>query len=197
MVKKYIDEDNDKLVKNKLMEPYIGVWNKLKSFHTIKIMPDKIEYSDGSQFEVNINPNTNEIIAIYASSKFTGKLIKLIDYECIEWNNGSVWIRDGFQQFEGEYIHKSTQQKYVISKSGTIKLPITGRFLRFQLLTKDRISYKFNRKMIHKGTMNADGDIKWDNGSIWINKSKPAAITISKHRMFDLCYFFFFLLFFV
>lgn len=167
-MKQYIDRENAKSEKSKLMEPYIGTWNKIKSFHTIKIMVNKIEYSDGSKFDVNIDENTNEIVATYANSKFHGKLIKYQDYEEIKWDNGSVWIRDGINRFSGEYIHKSTLQKYII-QDGTIKLPITKRDIRFQLLAADRISYNFNRNIVHKGTMQDTGDIKWDNGSYWEN----------------------------
>ena len=155
-----------------ILKQYIGTYNKLRSFHTIQITQNKIEYSDGTQFDVDINPKTNEIIAVYDSSEFIGKLKKHCNYDTIEWNNGSVWIKNGFIRFEGDYIHKSTQQKYIIDKLGKIQLPITGRKLPFHLLAPNRISYQFNRRIIHKGTITNNGNIKWDNGSVWEKQSK-------------------------
>jgi len=152
------------------MEPYIGIWNKLNSLHTIKIMNDKIEYSDGSQFDVSVNDEA--ITAIYAKSQFTGKLIKKEKYHQIEWNNGSVWIKNGFVRFEGEYIDNSSQQKYKINQDGTILLPITGKKCRFKLLEHNRISYVFNKDLRCNGTLSDDlTNIKWDNGSVWKNES--------------------------
>ena len=183
MIKEYVEAENAKSEQTKLMEPYLGKWNKLKSFHTIHIMSNKIEYSDGSKFDVNIDENTTEIVATYANSKFHGKLVKYRDHEEIKWSNGSVWIRNGFERFSGSYIHKSSLQKYVISKSGQIRLPITQRTARFQLLAANRISYNFNRNIIHKGTLTAQGDIKWDNGSYWENIDKSSKNTEYKEAL--------------
>jgi len=182
MIKQYIDGDNAKSERIEFMKPFIGIWNKLNSLHTIRIMVDKIEYSDGSQFDVSYNETTDEIIATYSSSQFMGKLYQHDKYDEIRWNNGSVWIKNGFVRFEGEYKHNSTEQKYIIHKFGTIKLPITGKKVRFQLINPNRISYQFNRDITHKGTLSDDMNIiKWDNGSIWEKTVKPKEITINKH----------------
>lgn len=162
-----INAEKLKAEKARSMEAYLGVWNKLKSFHTIQIKVDGIEYSDGSRFGVEVNEDTNEIIAIYVSSRFRGKLHRGVDHEYIAWSNGSVWIRNGFQRFEGQYVHHSTEQKYTLHRNGTLKLPITGRTVRFQLLEANRISYQFNRDIVHKGTLCETRHIQWDNGSFW------------------------------
>jgi len=185
LIKEYVERHNVKSETMLLMEPYLGIWNKLNSLHTIRICVDQIEYSDGSRFNVSIDRNTREIIAVYANSRFTGKLIESNNngkHQRIEWNNGSIWIKNGFSRFAGEYIHNSTQQKYIIDKLGTIKLPITGKKCRFKLVEHDRISYAFNGDIAYKGTLDHDQNIiKWDNGTIWKNTAKPKRISISKH----------------
>ena len=153
-----------------LMKAYIGIWNKLNSLHTIKIMEDKIEYSDGSKFDVSVSES--RITAVYAKSQFTGQLIEDETYDHIKWNNGSVWIRNGFVRFEGKYRDPKSQQKYEINQDGTILCAKTGKKYRFKLLEYNRISYALTKESRYNGTLSEDMEsIQWDNDSIWKNES--------------------------
>lgn len=170
----------DRMKELVLMTPYVGGWNKLNSFHSIRIGVDLIEYSDGSKFEVTVrrpkvetkasrdsaNLNQLQIVAKYSSSEFKGRLVRP---DSIEWDNGSVWIRDGFKRFAGQYTHAVSGETYTVDALGNITMADTGKRHRFQLIASDRISYsyKVSRKVwTHIGTLSIDA-IKWQNGDVW------------------------------
>lgn len=169
-----------------LMAPFIGMWNKLNSFHSIRITPEFIQYSDGSQFNVSVNPESDQIIAKYSRTEYAGTMSKHEGYQEIRWDNGSVWIRDGFAKFAGCYTMGSEQ--WVIHKFGTIKLPVTGKRVRFKMSGPNRIRYTVNENdnEYREGTLSDDGSgIQWMDGTFW-NKSSPKAKS-SQRAVAGLC----------
>jgi len=162
-IKKQKDEEQKKAV----MAPYIGIWNKLNSQHSIRITFDKIEYSDGSTFNVSVNTEnvTPILVAKYARTEYAGKIMKHDQYEEIKWDNGSIWIRDGFARFSGTYT--AGNEQWVIHKFGTIKLPVTGKRVRFRMTAPNRIRYVIDDHHCD-GTLSDDGSgIQWDDGNFW------------------------------
>eukprot|EP01084_Bolivina_argentea_P047590 87706_1 len=155
------------LIKQHIDCKFIGVWNKLNSYQTLNMTIDKIEYSDGTKINISINKKTNEIIAYYSRKKFKGKLIEKNKYIFIEWDNHSIWVKNGFAQFRGKYKNNKNKQIYNINKFGIITIPITQKQIKFQLLKYNQIKYISTDSIVNKGILLDNDNIKWGNGNIW------------------------------
>lgn len=143
---------NEYLINFDSMYKFIGNWNKLNSYFHIKIVdnPNQIIYNDGSTFDVNILNNSNILRACYADGYFDAKIAPNSNGNILQWNNGSIWVRNGFEKFCAKYqIISEKAGKFAKENTTMIAIDSEG-FINFLSVKNEKNSNNHNHNNNHK-----------------------------------------------
>jgi len=188
-------KENTNTSENSQIEPvqwslFNGEWAKLNSCYRIIINNGRIQYQDGSHFCACVEKRNGDstatersadvsaagqvryvLKALYKDGTFEGILSN--DRLKVDWSNGSVWIKDGYKKYIGEYLNNENVRVNIFSNATLEHQLENGQKVPcpYVLINMDEIGYTFQkRRFVGKIVRNVDRNplvIQWNDNNKW------------------------------